>query len=117
MRLLLLGATEGLRYRLADMLGSAMPEALLAARNYSDAPAPVSEEHLSDVMLCTLGRAGEHLGALRQFAESNKNRANNAPIIALADDHQSDLAGRALLAGAETVLPLPGLSPALWSPR
>ncbi len=114
MRLLLLGATEGLRYRLADMLGSTLPDALLVARNYTDAPAPVSEEHLSDVIMCTLGRAGEHLEALRQFANSKGSRTNCTPIIALAEVHDSDLAGRALLAGAETVLPLPGLSPALF---
>lgn len=114
MRLLLLGATEGLRYRLADMLGSTMPDAVLLARNYSDTPVALSEEQLSDVILCVLGRTGEHLGALRQFADLNRIPTISAPIIALTDDHESDLAGRALLAGAEKVLPLPGLSPALF---
>lgn len=109
MRLLLLGATEGLRYRLTDMLASAMPDAILVARDYSALPYAPPEDQSSDVILCVLGRTGEYLGALQQFADMNDNPATS--IIALADDHESDLAGRALLAGAETVLPLPGLSP------
>ena len=113
MRLLLLGATEGLRYRLTDMLSSTMPDTVLVARNYTGTPIALSEEQSSDVILCALGRDGEHLGAMRQFAGLDRKSATSAPIIALADDHESDLAGRALLAGAENVLPLPGLSPAL----
>ena len=113
MQLLLLGATEGLRYRLADMLGGALPESTLVARNYDAAAFAVAGEPASDVVLCAVGRNGEHLPLIRQLAQAIGSSANSTPLIALTDEQESELAGRALLAGAKTVLPLPGLSPAL----
>lgn len=105
MKVLLLGATEGLRYRLTEMLGAALPDTGLVSRNYGDLTPQTAG---GDILLCCVGRKGEHLQAIRRLSGAAENAT---PIVALADDYESELAGRALLAGARCVLPLPGLAP------
>ncbi|MSQ52031.1 MAG: serine/threonine protein kinase [Betaproteobacteria bacterium] len=114
MRLLLLGATEGLRYRLSEMLGGSVPDSVLVARNYS-AIHSLTEDSPSDIALCCVGRHGEHLASIRRFSKLAESTAGCGPIIALTDDYESNLAGRALIAGAHCVLPLPGLSSAQFA--
>ncbi len=110
MQVLLLGATEGLRYRLTEMLGASMPDMSLVSIKY---PVDMPDElgRTGDVFLCCVGRNGEHLPSIRQLSSSTHANGHDAQIIALLEDLESDLAGRALVAGAERVLPIPGLSP------
>ena len=56
MRILLLGATEGLRYRLSEMIASALPGTELMALDYDATMPPQVWKPGCDVALCTVGR-------------------------------------------------------------
>ena len=88
MRVLLLGATEGLRYRLTDMLSMAMPEAQVQAQAFS------SGKQLPDcdVVLAAIGRNGENLAPLRNLTTSQV--LSRTTVLALTDELDSAYSGR-----------------------
>jgi tRNA A-37 threonylcarbamoyl transferase component Bud32 len=114
MKILLLGATEGLRYRLADMLAQVAPDSLLIAQPYPmESIASLSSEHY-DVAIAVVGRQGEYLATLKKFNTARDLAALGFPTLALTEQQESTLAGRALISGSDRVMPLSGLAPATF---
>lgn len=115
MKILLLGATEGLRYRLSEMLGQVAPEFSLVASPYPTTSIASLSGEKYDVTIAVVGRQGEHLGAIRQFNAARDLAMLGFPTVALTEQQESNLAGRALISGAERVLPLAGLAPSTFA--
>ena len=95
------------------MIASALPGTELMALDYDATMPPQVWKPGCDVALCTVGRVGENLESLQRTTEGLRALTPGISIVALTEEHESELAGRSLIAGADQVQPLPGLTPTL----